>query len=231
MLYNSDMSTNTLHLVRHGENPANITREFSHRLVDYSLTARGREQAQETAEHFARLPVAAVYSSPLKRASETAEVIAERLALPVTIREEFREVNVGDFEGRQPTDALWAEHDRIFEAWFAGEYDLAFPGGETMRGLHTRVRAGISAAVDGRDGQEIVIVCHGGLLLASVADLCPEVDVLPLASLPIPNCAIVTLAMTTEATPDGEVLRGKLLRWAATDHLSVASSGRTLQKW
>ncbi len=231
MLYNRSMSSNTLYLVRHGENPANLTREFSHRLVDYSLTPRGVEQARETAEHFAHLPITAVYSSPLKRAYETAEIIATRLDQPVIVREEFREVNVGDLEGQEPTDALWAEHDRIFEAWFAGAHDLNFPGGENMFGLHERVRSGISAAVAGRDGEEIVIVCHGGLLLASVADLCPEVDVLPLVSLSIPNCAIVTMKMTAERTPDGETLRGTLLSWAATDHLSVPSSGRTIQKW
>jgi broad specificity phosphatase PhoE len=225
------MSSNILYLVRHGENPANLTREFSHRLVDYSLTPRGVEQGRETAEHFAHLPINAVYSSPLKRAFETAAIIAARLRQPVIVREEFREVNVGDFEGQQPTDALWAEHDRIFEAWFAGDRSLTFPGGENMHGLHERVRRGISAAVAGRDGEEIVIVCHGGLLLASVADLCPEVDVLPLVSLPIPNCAIVTMEMRAEPTPDGETLRGALLSWAATDHLSVAASGRAIQKW
>jgi broad specificity phosphatase PhoE len=231
MLYNRGMSTNTLYLVRHGENPANLTREFSHRLVDYSLTPRGVEQATETAEHFARLPIAAVYSSPLKRAFETAAIIAARLEQPVTVCEEFREVNVGDFEGQPPTDALWAEHDRIFEAWFAGARDLSFPGGENMHSLHERVRRGIGATVEGRDGQQIVIVCHGGLLLASVADLCPEVDVLPLVNLPIPNCAIVTMEMIAQPAPDGPSLHGRLISWAATDHLDVASTGRTIQKW
>jgi broad specificity phosphatase PhoE len=216
-----------LYLVRHGENPANITREFSHRLVDYSLTPRGVEQSRQTAEYFARLPISAVYASPLKRASETAEIIAARLALPVLVREEFREVNVGDFEGREPTDEAWAAHDRIFEAWFAGEYDLYFPGGENLRGLHERMRRGIRDVVARRDGEQVVIVCHGGILLASVADLCPEVDVAPLASLPIPNCAITAIEMTAE----GDTLHGRLLAWAAADHLSEMPGGRAIQKW
>ena len=226
------MSSNILYLVRHGENPANLTREFSHRLVDYSLTPRGVEQARETAEHFARLPI----SRRLLLAAEARLAKPPRSSprgwpQPVIVREEFREVNVGDFEGQAPTDALWAEHDRIFEAWFAGARDLSFPGGENMERLHERVRRGISAAIGGPRREEIVIVCHGGLLLASVADLCPEVDVLPLVSLPIPNCAIVTVEMTAEPSPEGQALRGTLISWAATDHLSVASSGRSIQKW
>ena len=221
------MSRNILYLVRHGENPANITREFSHRIVDYSLTERGVEQSRQTAEHFAQLPISAVYSSPLKRASETAEIIAERLGLPVIVREEFREVNVGELEGKEPTDELWAAHDLIFEAWFAGKPEQRFPGGENLLLLHERMRRGIRAVVEGRDGEQVVIVCHGGILLASVADLCPEVDVAPLAALPIPNCAITTIEMTAE----GDTLRGRLLNWAAADHLSEASLGRSLQKW
>ena len=48
----SVQQTNTIYLVRHGENTANITKEFSYKLVDYSLTAKGVQQAEQTAEYF-----------------------------------------------------------------------------------------------------------------------------------------------------------------------------------
>ncbi|MCB0198167.1 MAG: histidine phosphatase family protein, partial [Anaerolineae bacterium] len=69
--------THNFYLVRHGENPANITKEFSYRDVDYSLTPKGVLQAQQTAAHFRNVPVDAVVASPLKRTRETAAIIAD----------------------------------------------------------------------------------------------------------------------------------------------------------
>src|SRR5689334_15064805 len=91
---------NSLYLVRHGENWANITREFSHKKVDYSLTPKGILQAQQTAELFKSKQIDEIYASPLKRARETAEIIAQALGLDVVVVEHFREVNVGALEGQ-----------------------------------------------------------------------------------------------------------------------------------
>lgn len=92
----------TLYLVRHGENVANLTKEFSHRAVDYSLTDKGRAQAAQTADFFRGHAIDAVYSSPLRRARETAEAIAAVVGKPVTVVEDFREINVGVLEGQAP---------------------------------------------------------------------------------------------------------------------------------
>ena len=80
----------TLFVVRHGENPANVNREFSYKLVDYSLNEKGIQQAEETAVYFLDKGIHEIYSSPLRRALETAEIIAAPLGLPVTVMEEFR---------------------------------------------------------------------------------------------------------------------------------------------
>ncbi|MCB0162068.1 MAG: histidine phosphatase family protein, partial [Caldilineaceae bacterium] len=85
--------THNFYLVRHGENPANLTKEFSYRDVDYSLTPKGVLQAQQTAAYFRNVPVDAVVASPLKRTRETAAIIADALGLPVEVMEDFREVN------------------------------------------------------------------------------------------------------------------------------------------
>ncbi|MFN8540716.1 MAG: histidine phosphatase family protein [Thermomicrobiales bacterium] len=77
----------TLFVVRHGENPANINREFSYKLIDYSLTPEGVRQAEETAAFFRDKDIHEVWSSPLKRAVETAEIIAAPHGLPVGLVE------------------------------------------------------------------------------------------------------------------------------------------------
>src|SRR5579864_5128475 len=118
---------NTVYFVRHGENPANLTREFSYRLVDYPLTENGVRQAQETARYLRDRGITAVYASPLKRAMQTAQIIAAPLGLPVTVVESFREVNVGALERQLPTPETWALHDAICAAWAAGNADMCFP--------------------------------------------------------------------------------------------------------
>ena len=60
---------NTLYLVRHGENRANLTKQFSYKTVDYPLTPKGVLQAQQTAEFFQDKQIDEIYASPLKRAS------------------------------------------------------------------------------------------------------------------------------------------------------------------
>ena len=61
---------NTIYLVRHGENRANLTKEFSYKVVDYSLTPKGALQAQQTAQFFQDKQIHEVYTSPLKRAPQ-----------------------------------------------------------------------------------------------------------------------------------------------------------------
>ena len=65
---NKDVSMTHLYLIRHGENLANLTKEFSYRKVDYSLTPKGKLQAEQTARTLQDRGIAAVYSSPLRRA-------------------------------------------------------------------------------------------------------------------------------------------------------------------
>jgi broad specificity phosphatase PhoE len=206
---------NIVYLVRHGENPANLTREFSHRRVDYALTPRGVEQARRTAHFFRDRRVDAIYTSPLRRARETAEIIAAPHGLPVWVIEGFREINVGELEVRPPTDANWALHDAVQAAWRAGRHEEAFPGGENYIALLARMRAGLDEALRGRDGQRIVIVGHGGIVTATIADLCAGMRADDAFAAPTPNCAITTVEVERR---DGRLV-GRLVEWASCAHL------------
>lgn len=209
---------NIVHFVRHGENPANLTREFSHRVVDYPLTERGVAQARATARHFRGSHIAAIYASPLLRAQQTAEIISEALALPVQIIEAFREVNVGRLELLPPCEEHWALHDRIFADWLSGQSSSCFPDGEDHTALVRRMQSGLVEALRDRDEQEIIIVAHGGILAATVGTFCHNAQTFPtaLGQMPlIPNCAITRLRLEAR---DG-VARGALDTWAECAHL------------
>ncbi|HLZ23735.1 MAG TPA: histidine phosphatase family protein [Ktedonobacterales bacterium] len=207
---------NTVYFIRHGENPANLTREFSCRLVDYSLTEKGILQATETARFFAETPVDAIYSSPLKRAAETAAIIAEPHHLPVSTLDQFREIDVGELEGQPPSDELWTYHDSILKAWLSGTSDTAFPGGESHHQLIARMRDGMEQTLRGRDEQRVVVVAHGGILLSAIQDLCPSVSLSDLETLEMGNCAITEVAFERHNGHLTGILRG----WALCTHLT-----------
>jgi broad specificity phosphatase PhoE len=210
------MQRNTVYFVRHGQNPANVNREFSYKIVDYPLTELGVRQAEQTAVYFKGLPIDAIYSSPLKRAKQTAEIIAAATGHAITIVEEFREINCGSFDGTPPTDEMWAHHDDILRRWRDGEHDISFPEGENYHTLVARARAGLDQVIAGQDGKQIVVVTHGGIVGATIKDVCRDLDLDLVWRVPNANCAITEIQVQKS---DGETW-GTLTRWAACDHLS-----------
>ena len=208
---------NTVWLVRHGENRANLTGEFSHRIVDYPLTPLGWRQARCTAAYIAPFPITAVYASPLQRAQQTAACIAEPHQLSVQIIEAFREVDVGRLEREPPTKATWALHDRIFAAWYAGNHAVAFPDGEDYHTLLGRMQAGLRQTTANRCGEHIVIVGHGGLFNTTIKDLCPQADLAALLAAGFPNGAVSQIELHCEAGG----LWGMLKYWAYRTHLDA----------
>ncbi len=211
---------NRLYLVRHGENVANLTKEFSHRLVDHSLTQKGVDQAQQAAAYFQDKAIDAVFSSPLKRAAETAQIIAAACDRPVVKMENFRELNVGDLEGQPPSAQTWGVHREVVQAWMAGDLARSFPGGENYWQLLVRYQAGLESILAGRDDQNIVIVAHGGIFVFTLPRLCPNVSSDWLRNQPNENANITELLVTRQ---DGRLI-GDLVRWASTDHLSGSAA-------
>ncbi|HEY0070523.1 MAG TPA: histidine phosphatase family protein [Chloroflexia bacterium] len=208
---------NTLYLVRHGENRANITKEFSHKKVDYPLTEKGVLQARQTAEYFKDRHVDEVYSSPLRRAVQTAEIIAQTKGLPVTIVEALREVNSGHLEDTPPSEETWRVYLDTVRGWNEGRPEVALPGGENYFTLANRIRQAIGEIIGDRDGRQIVVAGHGGIFTAAIGLLCKNVEADELRSAHYHNCGISQLEV--ERTQDGK-LEGTLIGWAYCEHLS-----------
>lgn len=206
---------NRLYLVRHGENKANLTKEFSYKLVDYSLTDKGVEQAKQTATYFADKHIQEIYASPLKRAIETAEIIAAQVALPVVVMENLREVNVGALEGQPVSAENWAVYQQIFDDWFEGKLTTRFPEGEDYDTLWARMQAGLKQIVARKANKNIVVVGHGGIFTVTLKDLCPNVDPNALRQGPNHNCSITEIMTMLR----GERLEAELIFWASYAHL------------
>ncbi len=148
-------------LVRHGETPLSVERRFSG-IGDPELTERGREQAAAAAERVAELaktaPLAAVWSSPLRRAQATAEAIAERLGLAVQVESGLRETDFGDWEGYTLAE-IRERWPAELTAWLAST-DLAPPYGESFAATAVRVGAARDAIVAAHPGEAVVVVSH-----------------------------------------------------------------------
>lgn len=135
---------------------------------DVHLSAEGEEQAEATAERLGDAPVAAVYSSPLDRTRETAEIIAAVLGEPVRIDEGLGEVDYGDWTD-EPLDDL-----RERDLWPAIQHTpsrVAFPGGETIRGAQSRVVDALEALVAEHPDEVVVAVSHADIIKAATAHL------------------------------------------------------------
>jgi broad specificity phosphatase PhoE len=219
----SDILRNQLYLVRHGENPANINKVFSSRIVDQSLNKKGLLQARQTAAYFSQLGISpegwarsSVYSSPLKRATETAEIIAAELGLQVIMVENFREIDVGDLEGSPATPADWSFYREVADDWYDGNNENSFPGGESYNDLWARIRTGLLWITKDINGQHIIVVGHGGIMTTTLKDLCPDIDVGWLRNALWDNCAVTEVDLIRQ----GDQIHGRLVEWNHHGHLS-----------
>jgi broad specificity phosphatase PhoE len=207
---------NHLYFVRHGENLANITKQFSYKIVDYPLTPKGVLQSEQTAQYFIDKNIHEIYTSPLKRAAETAEIIGRRVGVAPVVVENFREVNVGDLEILPISTATWIIHNTVLDDWTAGKLVSRFPNGEDYAELWSRLRAGLVEVTSGKQDRNIIVVAHGAILTFPIRDLCPQADPESLHNEHSHNCSVMEVLVETV----GDRVTGQLLHFWSADHLS-----------
>ena len=159
------MAATTLVLLRHATTAATGTRLGGWK-PGVHLDAGGRTQAEAAARRLARLPVTAVYSSPLERTRETAAVVARTHGLRVRIDRDLGEVEYGDWTDR-PLSRL-----RRLAAWQVVQRTpsrMAFPGGGTIRGAQARAVDATERLAAAHPGGTLVLVSHADVIKAVVA--------------------------------------------------------------
>ncbi len=153
-------------LARHGETAENRERRFQGQ-KDVPLNETGRAQARALAERAAAETIAALYTSPLVRARETAEIVGERIGLEPRPDERLKEVDVGEWQDRLKDD-VEREDPEGWAAFRRAGDDFRFPGGESLREQQDRV---IAALVDITQARELpaLVVCHRGAIRCALA--------------------------------------------------------------
>ena len=158
------METTRIIAVRHGETDWNAGGRIQG-MRDVPLNDKGRWQADRAARQLADSDeaVAAIYSSDLARAYQTARSIALACGVDVCTDARLRERGFGTFEGKTFTE-LEQAFPQDTARWRARDASWAPPGGETLLTLGERVRAATDELAHRHLGEQIVLVAHGGVL-------------------------------------------------------------------
>jgi probable phosphoglycerate mutase len=146
-------------LLRHGETSLTLEKRFSGSGVDPVLTDRGRWQADRAADAIAgRWEIDHVLASPLRRAAQTAQIVARAFGQPVETDDGFRECEFGDWDG-----STFAEVKERWPAELAawlGSTAVAPPGGESLDAVAARVASARERVVKEHPGATLLVVSH-----------------------------------------------------------------------
>jgi broad specificity phosphatase PhoE len=146
-------------LARHGETDWNRENRFQGH-ADPPLNELGRQQSAELAMALAGEGIARVYTSPLRRAAETAEIVAGRLGTELEPVEALREIDVGSWSGLTRKEvAERFPHD--YALWLA-RAPHGYEGGETYEELAARVLPAVHGVAARHPGETLLVVTHGG---------------------------------------------------------------------
>jgi probable phosphoglycerate mutase len=152
-------------LVRHGVT-AQTGPLLSGRKPGIPLSDQGIEQAEAAATRLAKLPIAAVYASPIERTTQTAQHIAARLDLPVVPLDGALEADYGDWTGGAIADLAKTEEWKVVQV---APSRARFPGGESIREMQARIVSAIDALVAQHPHETVVVVSHADPIKSAIA--------------------------------------------------------------
>ena len=159
--------TTTILLVRHGQTESNITGYFMG-WSDEDMSDSGYAQAQKLASRLAHLPIASVYTSPLKRAHNTALIVAKAHNVKPKISDNLIEIQVGDWQGlhRDEISQRWPE---LWQQLRTDPSEVTMPNGESLRQVTERAVRAFETVVRANQDKQALIVTHDIIIRVLVA--------------------------------------------------------------
>jgi len=195
-----------LYFVRHGESKANLLNEFSNRGLKHGLTEKGKRQAHALAQSLQSVPVVAIFSSPLLRARQTAEILAHALGIAYQVTDALREFDCGILEGRSDA-ASWQRYWQLSEAWLSRqEWEQRIEQGESFVDIQQRFVPLVDQVVHayGTSASAIVLIGHGGTYRCMLPLVLRNIDF----RFSIEHGMSHTAAIVAELRPEGLVCFG-----------------------
>ena len=156
-------------LMRHGESHSNVSKIFACRALDYDLTDKGKADVKAAIPSVEQFQPDCIFSSPSQRAIQTAEIIGAALGIPVVRDDRLLEADVGRLEGKDEyAEPYRSRFDEVLASWQTGNYDRAFPSGESFTDIDRRVSSFLNERILPVRSSRTMIVSHCLALMALV---------------------------------------------------------------
>lgn len=162
-------------LVRHGETRWNVGEVFRGR-ADVPLNERGIEQATAVGKALSGIGFKAIYASPLSRAMETAQKIADPQGMEVLTDEGLIDINYGEWEGTAK-DEIEIKYPDLYRRWITAPHEVTFPGGESITDVRERAFEATLKLARMHEGETIALVSHrvpNKMILSAVMGMEPS---------------------------------------------------------
>jgi broad specificity phosphatase PhoE len=203
-----------LYLIRHGQTATNRA-QIIQGWDSEPLNARGRRQAQLTGARLVQASIGAIYTSPLGRARETAEIIGQAVGVRPIVVAGLREMDTGKASGLHSAQFI-LRYPRLWWAWLRDDVRLAFPNGDTLAEFFRHAAGTIEELVSRHRGQSIAVISHGGTISGYLSHLI-EGRGSNRVAIRLRNCAICHVRWHGEGRP-------QLICFNDTTHLREQSS-------
>ncbi|HEV8575371.1 MAG TPA: histidine phosphatase family protein [Dehalococcoidia bacterium] len=186
-----------LRLVRHAESRGNFELRLQGRR-EYPLTERGLGQAQALAERLSATPLAAVYSSPIGRAIQTAEVIAAKAGVDVAPESRLQEYDFGEAVSGLTWEEIRAKQPEVVQALRSGTSEFPrYPGDEGRAAFQERVHAAMNDITQRHAGDEdVAVITHAGPIVVFLMHVLGRAYCRPVPFV-LDNASITTVEVNT----------------------------------
>ncbi|OQA14333.1 MAG: Phosphoserine phosphatase 1 [bacterium ADurb.Bin363] len=141
--------------------------------LNVNLNENGLKQAEELGEVLQKREIKAIYSSPLKRALETANIIARKHNMEVKIHEGFNNISLGEWEGKSK-ETIQKNYPEFWHQWVYDTENIEIPGGEKLSQVRDRAFMTLKELIQDNRGETFIIVSHRcvlKVLLSAVLDI------------------------------------------------------------
>ncbi len=186
----AEISATVVHVVRHGRTALNAGGRFRG-LADPDLDDVGKAEVTETAARLAARSLAAIATSPLRRAVQTAAAVAQATKLTPEIDRGLLDLDVGRWQGLTAADAAERDPD-LYRRYLHEPRSAVTPGGEALAEVESRIRSAVEALAAAHAGEEVVAVSHEAPIKLLVSGVI-GVDGPAVWALDIPTASVVTL--------------------------------------
>lgn len=157
------MSVTNIFIARHGETEYNRKKLIQGRGIDELLNETGRLQANAVANFLAEQRVEHIFSSSMRRAMETAEIVAWSVRKEYTYFEDLDEMDFGVLEGH-PIDQIKPQLQQLHETWKGGNVEFAPEKGESPTQVFSRASGRMKTLLNTHQGSDILFILHGRLI-------------------------------------------------------------------